>query len=220
VRVIKFGESVELCGGTHVEATGQIGLFKIVSESAIAAGVRRIEAITGKRAEKYVNDQINTLKNIRETVKGSKDILANVMNLLKENTELSKKIEAFGRERLKILKANLKSKVLAENGVNIIADQVDLDNAGMLKDLAFQLKNEIDNLFLVLGADIDGKPNLAVMISDNLVADKGLHAGQIVREAGREIKGGGGGQPFFATAGGKDISGIQAAIEKALSFIN
>jgi len=220
VRVIKFGKSVELCGGTHVEATGQIGLFKIVSESAIAAGVRRIEAITGKRAEKYVNDQINTLKNIRETVKGSKDILASVMNLLKENSELSKKIEAFGRERLKILKANLKSKVLAENGVNIIADQVDVDNAAMLKDLAFQLKNEIDNLFLVLGADIDGKPNLTVMISENLVADKGLNAGQIVREAGREIKGGGGGQAFFATAGGKDVSGIQAAIEKALSFIN
>jgi alanyl-tRNA synthetase len=220
VRVIKFGESVELCGGTHVEATGQIGLFKIVSESAIAAGVRRIEAITGKRAEKYVNDQINTLKNIRETVKGSNDILASVMNLLKENSELSKKIEAFSRERLKILKTNLKSKVLAENGVNIIADQVDVDNAGMLKDLAFQLKNEIDNLFLVLGADIDGKPNLAVMISENLVADKGLNAGQIVREAGREIKGGGGGQSFFATAGGKDVSGIQAAIEKALSFIN
>jgi alanyl-tRNA synthetase len=220
VRVIKFGESVELCGGIHVDATGQIGLFKIVSESAIAAGVRRIEAITGKRAEKYVNDQINTLKNIRETVKGPKDILAGVMNLLKENTELSKKIEAFGRERLKILKANLKSKVLTENGVNIIADKVDIDNASMLKDLAFQLKNEVENLYLVLGADIDGKPNLTVMISENLVADKGLNAGKIVREAGREIKGGGGGQPFFATAGGKDVSGIQAAIEKALSFIN
>jgi alanyl-tRNA synthetase len=220
VRVIKFGESVELCGGTHVDATGQIGLFKIVSESAIAAGVRRIEAITGKRAEKYVTDQINTLKNIRETVKGSKDILSGVMNLLKENTELSKKIEAFGRERLKILKANLKSKVLTENGVNIIADQVDVDNAAMLKDLAFQLKNEVENLYLVLGADIDGKPNLAIMISEDLVNDKGLNAGQIVREAGREIKGGGGGQPFFATAGGKDVSGIQAAIEKALSFIN
>lgn len=220
VRVIKFGQSVELCGGTHVEATGQIGLFKIVSESAIAAGIRRIEAITGKRAEKYVHDQINTLKNIRETVKGSKDILASVMNLLKENSELSKKIEAFGRERLKILKGNLKSKVLAENGINIIADQVDVDNAAMLKDLAFQLKNEVENLYLVLGADIDGKPNLAVMISENLVADKGLNAGQIVREAGREIQGGGGGQPFFATAGGKNVSGIQAAIEKALSFIN
>lgn len=220
VRVIKFGQSVELCGGTHVEATGQIGLFKIISESAIAAGVRRIEAITGKRAEKYVNDQINTLKNIRETVKGSKDILASVMSLLKENSELSKKIEAFGRERLKILKANLKSKVLAENGINIIADQVDVDNAAMLKDLAFHLKNEVENLYLVLGAEIDGKPNLAVMISENLVADKGLNAGQIVREAGREIQGGGGGQPFFATAGGKNVSGIQAAIEKALSFIN
>ena len=220
VRVIKFGESVELCGGTHVAATGQIGLFKIVSESAIAAGVRRIEAITGKRAEKFVNDQIKTLKSIRETVKASKDILAGVMNLLKENTELSKKIEAFGRERLKILKANLKSKVLAENGVNIIADQVDVDNASMLKDLAFQLKNEVENLFLVLGADIDGKPSLTVMISENLVADKGLNAGKIVREAGREIQGGGGGQPFYATAGGKDASGIQAAIEKALSFIS
>ena len=220
VRVIKFGQSVELCGGTHVEATGQIGLFKIVSESAIAAGVRRIEAITGKRAEKYVTDQINTLKNIRETVKGSKDILASVMSLLKENTELSKKIEAFGRERLKILKANLKSKVLTENGVNIIADQVDVDNAAMLKDLAFQLKNEVENLYLVLGADIEGKPNLTIMISENLVADKGLNAGQIVREAGREIKGGGGGQSFYATAGGKDAAGIQAAIEKALSFIN
>jgi len=220
VRVIKFGESVELCGGTHVDATGQIGLFKIVSESAIAAGVRRIEAITGKRAEKYVNDQINTLKNIRETVKGSKDILAGVMNLLKENTELSKKIEVFGRERLKILKANLKSKVLTENGINIISDQVDVDNAAMLKDLAFQLKNEVENLYLVLGADIDGKPNLTVMISEDLVNEKGLNAGKIVRAAGREIKGGGGGQSFYATAGGKDVSGIQAAIEKALSFIN
>ena len=142
------------------------------------------------------------------------------MNLLQENTELSKKIEAFGRERLKILKENLKSKILAENGVNIIADQVDVDNASMLKDLAFQLKNEVDNLYLVLGADIEGKPNLTIMISENLVNERGLNAGQIVREAGREIKGGGGGQPFYATAGGKDISGLQAAIEKALGFIN
>jgi alanyl-tRNA synthetase len=219
VRVIKFGDSVELCGGTHVAATGQIGLFKIVSESAIAAGVRRIEAITGRRAEKYVNDQLKTLDSIRETVKGSKDIMGSVMNLLKENTELSKKIEAFSRERLKILKTNLKSKVLLENGVNIIAEKVDIDNAGMVKDLAFQLKGEIDNLYLVLGAEINGKPNLTVMISDELVEEKELNAGQIVREAGKEIKGGGGGQPFYATAGGKDPSGIPAAIEKALSFL-
>ena len=219
VRVIKFGDSVELCGGTHVQATGQIGLFKIVSESAIAAGVRRIEAITAERAEKYINDQLKTLKTIRETVKGSKDILGGVMNLLKENSELSKQIEEFKRESSKIVKANLKSKILEESGVNIIADKIDVDDAGIIKDLAFQLKGEVDNLFLVLGAEINGKPNLTVMISENIVADKGLNAGQIVREAGKEIKGGGGGQPFYATAGGKDPSGIQAAIEKALSFL-
>ena len=219
VRVIKFGDSVELCGGTHVQATGQIGLFKIVSEGAIAAGVRRIEAITGERAEKYVNDQINTLKTIRETIKGSKDILGSVTTLLKENTELSKKIEDFQRESSKIVKANLKSKILKEHGVNIIADKIDVDDAGIIKDLAFQLKGEVDDLFLVLGAEINGKPNLTVMISENLVSEKGLNAGQIVREAGKEIKGGGGGQPFYATAGGKDSSGIQAAIEKALSFL-
>lgn len=220
VRVIRFGESVELCGGTHVTATGQIGFFKIVSESAIAAGVRRIEAITGRRAENYINEQLKTLKSIRDNIKGSQDIVAGVINLVKENSELSKKIEAFGRERVKILKANLKSKVLSENSMNIIADKVEIDNAAMLKDLAFQLKNEIENLFLVLAADIDGKPYLTIMISENLVEEKGLHAGQIVREAGKEIQGGGGGQPFYATAGGKNAAGMQAAIEKALTFIN
>ncbi|MEZ5103303.1 MAG: alanine--tRNA ligase [Draconibacterium sp.] len=219
VRVVKFGESVELCGGTHVHATGQIGLFKIVSESAIAAGVRRIEAITAAHAEQFVNEQINTLKSIQETIKGSKDILGSVMSLLHENGELSKQIEVFNRERLKIVKANLKSKILLERGVNIISGKVDVDNAGMVKDLAFQLKGEVENLFLVIGAEFDGKPNLTVMISENLVAEKGLNAGQIVREAGKEIQGGGGGQPFYATAGGKNAAGLDAAIEKALSFL-
>ena len=219
VRVIKFGESVELCGGIHVNATGQIGMLKIVSEGAIAAGVRRIEAITAARAEKFVNDQLKMLKGIKETIKGSRDIVGSVMNLLQENTELSKQIELFRKEGLKIVKANLKSKVLFERGVNIIADKIEVDNAGMVKDLAFQLKGEVDNLFLVLGAEINGKPNLTIMISENLVEEKGLNAGQIIREAGREIKGGGGGQAFYATAGGKDVSGLQAAIEKALSFL-
>jgi len=219
VRVIKFGESVELCGGCHVNATGQIGMLKIVSEGAIAAGVRRIEAITAARAEKYVNDQIKTLKSIQETIKGSKDIVGSVMSLLQENNELSKQIEVFNRERLKIVKANLKSKVLLERGVNIIADKIEVDDAALVKDLAFQLKGEVENLFLVLGAEIDGKPLLTVMIAENIVAEKGLNAGQIVREAGREIKGGGGGQPFYATAGGKDVAGLQAAIEKALTFL-
>ena len=219
VRVIKFGESVELCGGTHVNATGQIGLLKIVSEGAIAAGVRRIEAITAARAEKYVNDQLKMLKGIKETIKGSRDIVGSVMGLLQENTELSKQIELFRKDALKIVKANLKSKLLIENGVNIIVDKIEVDNAAMVKDLAFQLKGEVDNLFLVLGAEINGKPNLTIMISENLAAEKGLNAGQIVREAGKEIKGGGGGQPFYATAGGKEVAGLQAAIEKALSFL-
>lgn len=219
VRVIKFGESVELCGGCHVNATGQIGMLKIVSEGAIAAGVRRIEAITAARAEKFVNDQIKTLKSIKETVKGSKDIYGSVMSLLQENSELSKQLENFQRESLKILKANLKSKVLVERGVNIIADKISVDNPAMVKDLAFQLKGEVENLFLILGAEVNGKPNLTIMISDNLVSEKGLNAGQIVREAGREIKGGGGGQPFYATAGGKDIAGLQNAIDKALTFL-
>jgi alanyl-tRNA synthetase len=219
VRVIKFGESVELCGGTHVRATGQIGMMKIISESAIAAGVRRIEAITAGRAEKYINEQLKMLSNIKETIKGSKDILGSVTTLLQQNTDLTKQIESFQRESLKIVKTNLKSKMLMERGVNIIADKIIIDNAALVKDLAFQLKGEVDNLFLVIGAEIDGKPNLTIMISDNIVAEKGLNAGQIVREAGKEIKGGGGGQPFYATAGGKDISGLQAAVEKALSFL-
>jgi alanyl-tRNA synthetase len=219
VRVIRFGESVEFCGGTHVAATGQIGLFRIVSESAIAAGIRRIEAITGAHAESFDNDQIKTLKNIREILKGSKDILGSVMNLVEANAELSKKIEAFAKENLKIVKSNLKSKMLVENGVSIIAGEVEVDNAAMLKDLCYQLKNEVENLFLVLGAVIDGRPNLSVMISENLVAEKNLNAALIVREAGKEIKGGGGGQPFYATAGGKEPSGMSTAIEKALTFL-
>ena len=120
---------------------------------------------------------------------------------------------------MKIAKANLKSKVLQENGVNIIASRIPLDNAALIKDLAFQLKGEVDNLYLVLGAEIGGKPNLTVMIADNIVEEKGLNAGQIVREAGKEIQGGGGGQPFYATAGGKKLEGLDAAIEKALSFL-
>ncbi len=219
VRVIKFGESVELCGGTHVPATGNIGLLKIVSESAIAAGVRRIEAITAARAEKYVNDQIKTLNSVRETIKGSKDILGSVAALLQQNSELSKQLESFQRESLKIIKANLKSKVLFEKGVNIISGIVEVDDAALLKDLAFQLKGEVENLYLVLGTETNGKPNLTIMISENIVTEKGLDAGKIVREAGREIQGGGGGQPFYATAGGKNAAGLQAAIEKALSFL-
>ncbi|GAB1453410.1 alanine--tRNA ligase [Draconibacterium sp.] len=219
VRVIKFGESVELCGGTHVPATGNIGLMKIVSESAIAAGVRRIEAITAARAEKYVNEKIKALNSIQETIKGSKDVLGSVLSLIEENSALSKEIEEFNRKRIQILKRDLKNSALLERGVNIISGVVNINNPAILKDLAFQLKGEVENLYLVLGAEINGKPNLTIMISENIVAERGLDAAKIVREAGREIQGGGGGQPFYATAGGKNAAGLQAAIEKALSFL-
>jgi alanyl-tRNA synthetase len=219
VRVIKFGESVELCGGTHVSATGTIGLFKILSEGAIAAGVRRIEAITAAHAEKFVNEQLKLLKEVREIVRSTNDILGNVMNLQKENSELAKQVEIFNKERIKIVKKGMISGMLKKDGVNVLNALVGMGNLGMIKDLAFQLKGEVENMFLVIGAVIDEKPHLTVMISENIVAEKGLDAGKIVREAGREIQGGGGGQPFYATAGGKNAAGLQAAIDKALSFL-
>ncbi len=220
VRVVKFGDSVELCGGTHVKATGQIGLFKIVSESAIAAGVRRIEAFTGRKAEIFVNEQIKILKNIKEIVKGSKKVLESIAELVNKNSELSERLEAFNRERVKMIARELKSKMTTETGINIISGIVKVENAGMMKDLAFLLKREVDNLFLVLGAEIEGKPNLTLMISDNIVRDRGLNAAAIILEAGREIKGGGGGQKFYATAGGKDSRGLHTALDKVLSYLH
>jgi alanyl-tRNA synthetase len=139
---------------------------------------------------------------------------------MEANAKLQKQIEAFMRQAAMGIKDELKQKVQSVGGVNVIAEKVALEDSQAIKDLAFQLKGEIDNLFLVLGAEIGGKPSLSVMISDNLVKEKGLNAGQIVREAAKEMKGGGGGQPFYATAGGKDVAGLEAAIRKACTFLN
>ena len=222
VRVITFDDnfSKELCGGTHVSATGKIGYFKIISESAVAAGVRRIEAITGVGAENYINVQSKLVHQLKELLKNPKDIGKSIETLLDENTKLKKEIEKSVLEKSSGLKNELAKKALAINGVNFIAEKVALPNADAIKNLAYQLKDIVSDLFLVLAADIDGKPNLTVMISENLVKDKGLHAGNIVKELAKEIKGGGGGQPFFATAGGSDISGLDKALEKAKNFIN
>ncbi len=218
VRVIKFGNSVELCGGTHVPATGQIGLFIITSESAISAGVRRIEAITGEKAEVFVKKQMEELAELRSVLNNTQNLVKSVEDLIAENSKLQKQIEVFERKAAAGIKEELKNKVSVVNGINVIAEKISLDSAQAIKDLAFQLKGEINNLFLVLGAEIAGKPSLSVMISETLVKGKGLHAGQIVREAAKEMQGGGGGQPFYATAGGKNMAGIQAAIDKAKSF--
>lgn len=218
VRVIKFGESVELCGGTHVPATGQIGSFIITSESAISAGVRRIEAITADRAETFVNKHIEELAEVK-AVLNTQNLKKSVEDLQTQNSRLQKQIEEFERKAASGIKDELKNKIQNIAGVNVIAEVIQLDSAQAVKDLAFQLKGEIDNLFLVLGTAIGGKPSITVMIAENLVAEKGLNAGSIVREAGKEMQGGGGGQAFYATAGGKKLEGLSAAVEKAKSFV-
>jgi alanyl-tRNA synthetase len=221
VRVITFDDSFskELCGGTHVKATGQIGYFKIVSESAVAAGVRRIEAITGIAVENYINEQTKLVQQVKELLKNPKDIGKSIESLLEENSRLKKEIEKSVLEKSSGLKDELAKKAESINGINFIAQRVELPNADAVKNLAYNLKDIVPNLFLVLAAEIGGKPNITVMIAENLVKDKGLHAGNIVKELAKEVKGGGGGQPFYATAGGSDASGIDKALEKAKTFV-
>ncbi|MDN5286026.1 MAG: alanine--tRNA ligase [Mucilaginibacter sp.] len=221
VRVITFEEefSKELCGGTHVQATGQIGFFKIVAESAVAAGVRRIEAITGIAAEVYITDQSKLVDQLKDLLKNPKDLVKSVESLLDENSKLKKEIEKSILEKSSGLKNELAQKAEVIGDINFIAQKVALPNAEAVKNLAYQLKDIVPNLFLVLAADFDGKPSLTVMIAENLVKEKGLHAGNIVKELAKEVKGGGGGQPFFATAGGSDVSGLDNALAKAKSFV-
>ncbi|MGE4586435.1 MAG: alanine--tRNA ligase, partial [Mangrovibacterium sp.] len=219
VRVIRFGDSVELCGGTHVPATGQIGLFIITSESAVSAGVRRIEAITAEAAEIYLNEALEELQETRNLLNNARDLKKSVAGLIAENARLQKQLENYARQAAAGLKQELKKEVRLVEGMSLIARQVEIDSVQSLKDLSFQLKGELDNLVLVLGTVIAGKPLLSMMISEKLVKEKKLDAGRIVREAARKMKGGGGGQPFYATAGGKDAAGIQAAIEKAEALV-
>ncbi|WP_421943597.1 alanine--tRNA ligase [Pedobacter sp.] len=220
VRMITFDDhfSKELCGGTHVKATGQIGSFKIISESAVAAGVRRIEAITADKAEQYFLDQRKELGHLKTLLNGSKDLSASVQALLDENAKLKKEIEKSTLERVSNLKHEIVHHVRGINGVNLIAKHIDLQSADAVKNLAFSLKDMIDNLFLVFTTEIDGKPGITVMLSDDLIK-KGMNASNIVRELGKEIQGGGGGQPFYATAGGKNSAGLPNVLSKAESFI-
>ena len=219
MRVVKFGESVELCGGTHVSSTGKIGYFKIISESAIAAGVRRIEAITGTRFDEYLQNRENLIRQISGMLKNPQNIEKAVQNLVDENAILIKQVELLNREKVNRLKRNLMDKIQKRNNINLIAEKIDIDSTDMVRDLSFQLKNQVSDLYLVLGSNIEGKANLTVMISDNLVREKNLNASKIVREAAKEIDGGGGGQPFFATAGGKNLEGIEKAIQKAVELL-
>lgn len=221
VRVITFDPnySIELCGGTHVKATGQIGQIKVVSESAVAAGVRRIEAITADKADSYFEDQQLQLNSIKELLKNPKDLVQRIQGLLDENTALQEQINVFVIEKTQIVKKELIGKIKSVNGINFLAEKVELPTADALKNLSFELKNQIDNLFFLAGAEIDGKALLSLIVSDNLVKDKNLNATNIIRELSKEIQGGGGGQPFYATAGGKNPAGLSKALEMAGSFI-
>lgn len=221
VRVISFDPSfsVELCGGTHVPATGQIGLFKIISESSIAAGVRRIEAVTADKAESFVNDKIDLLQEINQILKQPRDMLHAVEMLVADNNKLQKELETLEAEKALDLKNELLNRVKQINNMNVIAERIQVPEASVMKNLAFQLKKQVNNLYLILAAEIDGKPLITVMISENLVNEKNLHAGKIIKELAKEINGGGGGQPFYATAGGKNPDGIDNVLKKSLSYI-
>lgn len=222
VRVITFDRnySVELCGGTHVKSTGEIGLFKIVAESSVAAGVRRIEAITADKAMNFFAGKLAIVNELNDLLKNPKDIIKAVSDLQTERTQLIKKLEVFQLEQSKNVKKDLQNKVVSVNGVSTLFEKISIDSADAVKQIAFDFKKTTDNLLLVLAADIAGKPQITVMISDNLVSDKGLDAGKIVRDLAKEIKGGGGGQAFYATAGGKDVDGLDAVVTKAKELLN
>ncbi|PKP45761.1 MAG: hypothetical protein CVT95_08185, partial [Bacteroidetes bacterium HGW-Bacteroidetes-12] len=271
VRMIQFGDSKELCGGIHVNNTQDIELFKITSEGSVAAGIRRIEAVTSKGAANYLKEKIDIIT--KHPLKGlvSNTIIQKLHtfqnNLLQQYVEVSdmpvlniispsngslqidvlsnaiadftkikldaaiidelsnikkamlKEDEQKGKEQAKAIKEELLNEVKNINGVNVITKKLTAVDAATIKDLAFQLKAQIDNLYLVIGAEINGKPNLTIAISDSLATERKLHAGNIIREAAKEMQGGGGGQPFFATAGGINLNGLDAAMEKALSFV-
>ncbi len=220
VRTVRFGSSIELCGGTHISSTGRIGTFRIVSESAIAAGVRRIEAVTAKGCEDYLYKMEDTLREAKNMVAANApEIMSGLQKLVSENEEMKKKIQEFVKEKTEQLKQNIISNEQEINGVTVFKVLLPMGMPEVIKDIAFQLKGQFpENMLFVAGIISNGKPNLTVMLSDNLVA-KGLHAGNMVREAAKHIQGGGGGQPHFATAGGKNPDGLNMALEALLQYL-
>jgi len=221
VRMITFDRdySRELCGGCHVQATGQIGYFKITSETAVAAGVRRIEAVTAETAEKHINKELTELNKIRSLFKNPTRTAENVEALQDENKNLKKEVDKMLAAQAGGLKDDLKKQMEVVSDVHFIAANLPLGDAKAIKTLAYQLEKELGNALIVFGAEVNGKPQLTVAISEQLTKEKSLHAGNIIRELAKEIKGGGGGQAFFATAGGSDINGLDSAIANARKFL-
>ncbi|MCW3804222.1 alanine--tRNA ligase [Plebeiibacterium marinum] len=219
VRAIKFGESIELCGGTHVQHTGELGFFKIISEGSISAGIRRIEAITGEKAEEMIMTQHNLLLGIQDMFKSSGDLQKNIESLMNDNSKLGKELDAMKQNFINIEKRDILDSAEEINGIKVIATIVNPMLGDKLKDLAFQIKNEMDEFVAVLGADVNGKPQLSVITSDDLAKSGKINAVEVIRDCAKEIQGGGGGQPFFATAGGKNAAGLDSAIQRAKAFV-
>ncbi len=218
VRAIRFGKSMELCGGTHVAQTGDIWHFKITSEGAVASGIRRIEAISSDAAKDYFTSETEAYNQVKNTLKNAQDPVKAITSIMDENASLKKQVEALIKEKAQNLSGDLAKEFETVNGVQFLAKKVDLD-AGAIKDLAFKLGENKTDVFILFATEQGGKALLSCYISKELVASKDLNAGTVVRELGKHIQGGGGGQPFFATAGGKNPAGIQAAIDAAKDYL-
>ena len=221
VRMVTFDDeySVELCGGTHVAATGNIGLFKIIAESSIAAGVRRIEAITAEEAEEYINEQLSLISGVRESLKNPPNLEKAIGDLINDRNRLTKEVEIIRYQQESELKKSLSKMVIKESGINFVIKQLGDVSSESVKNISFQLNKEVDNLFMVIAGEKNNKPHISIAINKKLVEEKGLHAGNMVKKLAKEIKGGGGGQAFFATAGGSDVKGLSKVIDKAGALV-
>ena len=218
VRVVRFGPSAEFCGGIHAKSTGRIGMLKITSESSVAAGIRRIEALTGKQCEEALYTLEDTLRGIRELFNNAKDLKSVIAKYIDEHESMKKNIEQFQAQAVERAKNSLLEKVKNINGVNVITAVLPIEPQAA-KDLVFKLREaKPENLLVVIGSNAHQKPLLSVMISDDLVKDRQLNAGKMVREAAKLIQGGGGGQPHYASAGGKNVDGLSAAVDKVVEL--
>jgi alanyl-tRNA synthetase len=212
VRVIQFGESIELCGGTHIQATGNIGFFKIISEGAIAAGIRRIEGVTSDNAEAYIFSQIDTVSQVKELLKNPANVCKQLEAVTIENSTLRKQVETFERNQSQTVAAEILNDAKLQGATSIIIKEISASNAGILKDITFGVKEKLASHIVVLAANIDQKAHLAIAVSQDVIDNNKVTAPDLIKIASKEIEGGGGGQAFFATAGGKNPQGISKAL--------
>ncbi len=219
VRVVEFGKSIELCGGTHVEATGSIGIVKIVSEGAIASGIRRIEAVTASKAEEYLNEKLKTVDELTALLKSTGSVTESAEKLIAENSSLKKSVEKFQAQSVTIMLKELVDKAIEINNIRFVSGQIETGSADILKNIAYQMRTSSENTVLVIGSESGGKASILVMVSDDLIKEKNINAVAIIKEISGEINGGGGGQPFLATAGGKNPEGIKRALAKAGEYL-